>query len=98
MLVGAGIAREISILVTADDVVHGKPAPDCYRRVVELLPPNTDREGVVAFEDTEAGIIAAKSAGLRCLAVAGTLPLGRLRLADEIVDGIDLELIRRLVG
>ena len=52
----------------------------------------------VAFEDTEAGVAAAKAAGLRCIAVRGTLPDDRLALADEIVDRIDVALVRRLIG
>jgi beta-phosphoglucomutase len=98
VLAGAGIADEISFLVTADDVVHGKPAPDCYLRVIDLLQGSVDSAAVIAFEDTEAGIAAAKSAGLRCLAVRSTLPVERLRGADELVDRIDVALVRRLVG
>jgi beta-phosphoglucomutase-like phosphatase (HAD superfamily) len=53
---------------------------------------------VAAFEDTEAGVAAATGAGLRCIAVRGTLPDDRLARADELVDAIDLTLVRRLVG
>ena len=52
----------------------------------------------MAFEDTEAGVASARAAGLRCLAVRGTLPDERLAAADGIVDGIDVELVRTLVG
>ena len=53
---------------------------------------------VVAFEDTEAGIASAKTAGLRCLAVLGTLAPERLAAADEIVPAIDVPLMRRLLA
>ena len=53
---------------------------------------------VVAFEDTEAGVASARAAGLRCLAVRGTLADERLAAADGIVDAIDVELVRSLVG
>jgi beta-phosphoglucomutase len=98
VLAGAGLEGEITFLVTADDVVHGKPAPDGYLRALELLGAETDASGVVAFEDTEAGVASAKAAGLRCLAVRSTLPDRRLRLADELIDGIDVDLVRRLLG
>lgn len=98
VLAGAGLRGEIAFLVTADDVVDGKPAPDGYLRVIELLGADVDRGAIVAFEDTEAGVRSAKAAGLRCLAVRTTLPPERLRLADELIDRIDLELVRRLVG
>ena len=56
------------------------------------------RDGeVVAFEDTEAGVASAKAAGVRCIALAGTLPPVRLAQADEIVDAIDEPLLRRLL-
>ena len=53
---------------------------------------------VVVFEDTEAGVASAKAAGMRCLAVLGTLSPNRLTQADEIVPGIDVPLLRRLLG
>jgi beta-phosphoglucomutase len=96
VLAGAGLAGEITLVVTADDVAEGKPHPAGYLLAVErlALPPG----GVVAFEDTEAGVAAAKAAGLRCLAVRGTLAPERLAAADELVDAIDVELIRRLLS
>ncbi|MFN8224089.1 MAG: HAD family phosphatase [Gaiellales bacterium] len=96
VVAGAGLAEAIGFLVTAEDVDTGKPAPDGYLKAIERL--GLDATGIVAFEDTEAGVASAKAAGLRCLAVRTTLPAERLRLADELVDGIDLALVRRLVG
>ena len=52
----------------------------------------------MAFEDTEAGVASAKDAGLHCLAVRSTLPVERLQRADELVDLIDVDLVKRLVG
>ena len=98
VLAGSGLRDAISFLVTADDVEHGKPAPDGYLRAVELLGDGIDRAGIVVFEDTEAGVESAKAAGPRCLAVRTTLPWERLRLAAELIDRIDLALVRRLVG
>ena len=40
----------------------------------------------------------ARAAGLRCLAVRGTHPDERLAGAEGIVDAIDVELVRSLVG
>ena len=96
VLEAAGLAPLFRHLVTADDVVNGKPHPEGYERAARLLelPPGD----VVAFEDTEAGVAAAKDAGLRCLAVAGTLPRERLARADEVVETIDVPLLRRLLG
>jgi beta-phosphoglucomutase-like phosphatase (HAD superfamily) len=49
------------------------------------------------FEDTEAGVAAAKAAGMRCIAVLGTLAPERLAAADEIVPALDVELMRRVL-
>ncbi|MDQ4018536.1 MAG: hypothetical protein M3188_01725, partial [Actinomycetota bacterium] len=53
---------------------------------------------VVVFEDTEAGIAAAKAAGMRCVAVLGTLAPERLGRADELAARLDVALVSRLVG
>ena len=92
----AGLATEITAIVAADDVEHGKPHPEGYLRALERL--GVDPTGVIAFEDTEAGIASAKAAGLRVIAVLGTLPPERLAQADEHVTAIDTALIERLLG
>jgi beta-phosphoglucomutase len=96
VLSGAGLTGHVTLVVTADDVADGKPHPAGYLLAVEQLglPPSD----VVAFEDTEAGVAAAKAAGVRCLAVRGTLAPERLAAADELVEGIDVELVRRLLA
>ena len=96
VLAGAGLAGDVALVVTADDVADGKPNPAGYLLAVERLAlwPGD----VVAFEDTEAGVAAATAAGVRCLAVRGTLAPERLAAADELVDGIEVGLIRRLLA
>ena len=96
VVAAAGIAGELSMIVTADDVEHGKPHPEGYLLAVDGL--GVDPARTVAFEDTEAGVSSAKGAGLRCLAVRGTLPDERLGRADELIDAIDVALVERLIG
>jgi beta-phosphoglucomutase len=98
VLAAAGLAGSISAIVSSDDVTHGKPHPESYLRALELLDGDLRPDEVVAFEDTEAGVAAAKAAGLRCLAVLGTLAPERLAAADEIVPAIDVALMRRLLA
>ena len=97
VLAAAELTELFTAVVTADDVVHGKPAPDGYLRALTLLGDLAAAE-VIAFEDTEAGVASAKAAGLRCFAVLGTLPATRLAQADEIVERIDVALLERLLG
>ena len=98
VLAGAELDRHIEVVVAADDVERGKPDPDGYLRALELLGRELLPREVVAFEDTEAGVASAKAAGLRCIAVLGTHPPERLRRADEIVETIDVEVVRRVLG
>jgi beta-phosphoglucomutase len=96
VLAGAGIASSIAVIVSAEDVERGKPHPDGYARAASLL--EVEPAAIVSFEDTEAGVASAKDAGLRCVAVLGTLSPARLLRADEIVERIDAPLIERLLG
>ena len=94
----AGLTDAVRVLVAADDVTRGKPDPEGYIRALEALAGHLEPADVVAFEDTEAGIASARAAGLRCVAVRGTLPDERLAEAEAIVDEIDVALVRSLVG
>jgi sugar-phosphatase len=75
--------------------LHGKPDPEGYAKALALLG---DPRDALVCEDTEAGIAAAKAAGLRVIAKRGTLDANRLRAADELVDRIDVELMRRCLS
>jgi beta-phosphoglucomutase len=96
VLEAAGIAGCFTAIVAAEDVPNGKPHPDGYRRAHALLGGNIDAGDVLAIEDTEAGVASAKRAGMRCFAVLGTLAPERLAEADEIVERIDVALMRRI--
>jgi beta-phosphoglucomutase len=96
VLTSAGLAELVSLVVAADDVEAGKPDPEGYIRALELLDRRPDE--AVAFEDSEAGVAAAKAAGLRCIALEGTVEVDRLAAADEIVGALNVELIQRLLG
>ena len=56
--------------VTADDVEHGKPAPDCFLMGAKTLgfPP----ENCLVFEDAEVGIKAGEAAGCSVLVITET--------------------------
>jgi beta-phosphoglucomutase len=98
VLKAAGIAHLFGTIVPAEDVERGKPEPDGYLRALTLFHGDLAAGDVLVFEDTEAGVAAAKGAGMRCFAVLGTLAPERLGRADEIVQRIDLSLMERLLG
>ncbi|HEX2378468.1 MAG TPA: HAD family phosphatase [Gaiellales bacterium] len=101
VVAAAGLSDCFRAIVDDGDVARGKPHPESYELAVSILArdvPGLVAADVVAFEDTEAGVTSAKSAGVHCVALARTLPPERLRLADEIVETIDEELLRRLLA
>jgi len=98
VLDASGLADDLRVVVAAEDVPLGKPAPDGYLRALELLDGGLVASDVLVLEDAEAGIAAAKTAGMRCIAVLGTLPPERLAAADEIVPALDVGLMRRVLG
>ncbi|AEG51087.1 HAD-superfamily hydrolase, subfamily IA, variant 3 [Sphingobium chlorophenolicum L-1] len=58
------------LLIAAEDVERGKPAPDCFHLAAERLGTTADR--CLAIEDSVAGIAAAESAGASVLVVTAT--------------------------
>ena len=80
-------------IVAAEDTPVGKPAPEPYRRAVELL--GREAGGVlpaadcVAVEDSRWGLESARRAGLRTVGVAQTYQRSALSDADLIIDTIE---------
>ena len=92
----AGIAGCFRAVVSSDDVVHGKPDPEGYRKALELL--DADPARAVVFEDTEAGIASARAAGVgRVLALRTTLEQHRLAEADQLIDRLDVAVMQGLL-
>lgn len=73
-----------AVLVSADDVQRGKPAPDPYLLGAARLGVPVER--CVAVEDAPAGIQSARSAGMRVIGVATTHPPEALSDATVVVD------------
>jgi mannitol-1-/sugar-/sorbitol-6-/2-deoxyglucose-6-phosphatase len=62
---------EIEVRCSALDEVNGKPAPDVYLAAAREL--GVTPETCLALEDSAHGVAAAKSAGMRCIAVPDPL-------------------------
>ena len=69
------LAGCFDLIVTGSDVAALKPAPDLYRRALSTLAAAP--ESCAAVEDSAAGVIAARAAGIRCLAVPNALTRGQ---------------------
>jgi len=78
-----GVRGDVSGIVSAEDTARSKPDPEGYELGLSLL----SRLGVgepsdaVVFEDSLDGILAAKAAGLTCVAVAHSYPRAALEEA-----------------
>jgi HAD superfamily hydrolase (TIGR01509 family) len=57
-----GAIDKVTAIVSCDDVIHGKPAPDTFLRCAELL--GIEPEFCQVFEDGQPGIDAAIAAGM----------------------------------
>jgi beta-phosphoglucomutase len=95
VIAAAGLERFFPVIVSSDAVTRGKPDPESYLTALDVL--GVDAADVVAFEDTESGIASAVGAGVRCIALTGTLAPARLQAADELIDRIDVDVIRGLL-
>src|ERR1700727_566734 len=73
-------------IITADDVVHGKPSPEPYLKGATLL--GFTANDCLVFEDTPAGIAAARAAGAQAIALHTTYPISALQAADAIVPSL----------
>ncbi len=85
------------VIVSAEDVTEGKPAPQVFLVAAERL--RTAPERCLVFEDAVAGVEAAKNAGMKCIAVTNTTTASRLQAADLVVDSlkkVSIQTVQRL--
>ena len=67
LLASLGLRRHFDVIVTADDVLLGKPDPAVYLEAARRLgaPPAS----CLVFEDSLVGVVAARRAGMRAIGV-----------------------------
>lgn len=83
------------IIIAADDVAECKPNPEVYNKVLAKLNNNQDSrikaDECIVIEDSFFGIKAAKSAGMKCVAVTNSYPKEKLKEADLIIDSLSID-------
>ena len=88
-----GVTPAFDAIITADDVTRVKPDPEIYRAAVAAL--DLRPEQAIALEDAPNGLLAAKRAGLICVAVpnplTGQLPLDYADLRVASLADVPLE-------
>jgi beta-phosphoglucomutase len=70
-------------VVTGNDVERGKPDPDLFLLAAQIL--QVDASQILVCEDAVAGVLAAKSAGMKCVGIAAN---GRESMLEQA--GADL--------
>ncbi len=96
-----GILDRFDCLRCRDDVANAKPDPDLYIAVLECLGVLASE--AIAVEDSPNGVMAAKRAGLRCVAIPNSitarLDLGQADvLLGSLADVTLAELLRRVAA
>ena len=90
VLESAGTAKRFGATVSSEEVARGKPAPDVYLEAARRL--EIDPEDCAAVEDSENGILSAKGAGMRVLAIPNPhFPpaAAALAAADDVLGSLD---------
>lgn len=92
----AGIEEVFSIIVSRDQVQHGKPEPDIFLKASELLQADIGR--CLAIEDSHAGIVAASRAGAVSVFIPSTAQVdpSTIELCDLMVN--DLAELANVIG
>jgi HAD superfamily hydrolase (TIGR01509 family) len=83
-----GLGGEFTLIVDGREVQHGKPDPEAYLLTAQKL--GVDPRRCLVFEDSQVGVIAAKRAGMHCVAVRNPRAQERQDLsgAEVIADGM----------
>ena len=85
---GIGLLAEFPLVVAAEDYAHGKPSPEPYAQALTRLQADPARS--IAIEDATPGILSARAAGLRVIAVrAGNFAGYDLSPADVVVGTLE---------
>lgn len=91
-----GIGDYFHAIVADGDAMHSKPQPEPYLRACELLQEKPGE--CIAIENSPLGILSAKNAGLKCIAITTTLSSSFLKNADVVADNFIevLEALKRI--
>lgn len=75
------------IIITANDVKHGKPHPEPYLLTAKQL--NVKPEECLVLEDSENGVLSAIAAGMVCVAITNTEVEKKLAKANYIIESLE---------
>lgn len=85
-LAGTTISELVDVIVTGEEVRHGKPHPEIFLTAARALA--VAPEACVVVEDSLAGITAARRAGMRVVGIAQTFAADQLSGADVVLSDL----------
>ncbi len=83
VLEGLGIAPYFCKIVSADEVINGKPDPEIFLKAAGKLGVNPP--DCLVFEDSPSGLEAAFRAGMQAVALTTTFPAEKLRGQPAVI-------------
>lgn len=99
----AGLRDCFDVIVSAEEVRHGKPDPEGFllalQKLNDVWPDPITPECCIVVEDSHWGLQAARATGMRTVAVTNTYDATQLRQADKVVhrlDDLTLDDLRRI--
>jgi beta-phosphoglucomutase len=104
ILSAAGLLKHFAVIISAEDVDHGKPEPEIFLKALARLNAQVedghpiDAADCLVIEDSKEGIRGARRAGMKCLAVSNSHPTELLQEANAVVrslEEVDLALLEQ---
>lgn len=92
-----GLIQDFSAIISGYDIKHGKPHPEIFLKAAATL--NLDVEECIVFEDSMAGVQAAKAGGFLCVGIDRHNHPKNYKLADIHVPDlkkIDYSILEKL--
>lgn len=77
------LVHYFDVIISSEDVLAGKPSPECYLKAACRL--RVAPEECIVFEDAIPGVQAAMNAGMQCVALTTTQPAEKLTHAAYII-------------
>lgn len=90
-----GITERFAVFGDGHTVANTKPAPDLFVWVAGGF--NLPVKRCVVFEDAEAGVSAARQAGMRCVGIGPAERVGQAHLVSSGLDALNLQNVLMLV-
>ncbi len=95
LIENAGFIKFFNVIMGFQDISKPKPDPEIYLKCAERL--GIPASGCIVIEDSPAGIKAAKSAGMRCIAITSMLDESALSEADFIIKKSEFNEVKKIL-